>query len=152
MLSSELLVWTNIPLFLRCLSVHHCCQLPSAFALLSAAIVSQLKSSWWCTGIWGGHPPPSSSRRHCMSFSPCLHHAFSHNFARGSFLLPFRQAWLLTCHCYATYLKLLYLLLGGYTSCLISSPLQDLRIIVGLLHSQGTCALYPITFCILQIS
>ena len=98
MLGSELPAWSNIQLFLWCISVHHFCQLPSVFDPLLAAIFSQGKSSQWCTGIQRGHPPPAI-------MSGCTVSQFHAQFSPGSSLFSFRKSWLLTCLCYVMCLK-----------------------------------------------
>ena len=77
-------MWPHIWLFLWYISVRHFYQFPSVFDLLWAAIFSQGRSSQWRTG--------GSGEGICLP-------------GFVTFALSFRKAWLLTCLCYAVYLK-----------------------------------------------
>lgn len=124
MLGSEVPGWLNPWLFLWCISVHHCCQLPNIFDLLFGAIFTQGKGSLPHIGIQGAHP--CSSCRHHMSslplcvMSPSAGALFSQSCTQfcprklPQLLLSGRHR-LFTCFCYAMCLK-------PYTLCLVILP------------------------------
>ena len=90
-------MWHHIRPFLWYVSVCHFCQLPSLFDPLSSAILSQGKSSQWCTG---GHPLLTTSLDSAHS------HSHKHNSPwAAAFFSSGRYGWLLICLCMQCALK-----------------------------------------------
>ena len=124
----ELPPWSYIWPFLWYVCVHHFCQFPSIFYLLLAGISSQRRPGQKFPAMHGHpgcisvlclscrwnirSPTPGYVTSPCNSplhphyvRSPWLFSQSCTQFTLGHNPLPFRKASLLTCHCYATYLK-----------------------------------------------